>query len=730
MHTIILFIFVILLAFTGAYARNDWNEPCISGVCQYDLDPSSSSGTLKIWGPHTAISDVTLAAGWHILECDEDATEQEIRLICISPSAPCSHLFSDAGPKDKIVRLPEWCGANPFARVAEVSVSTDQTLPPEFGAEFWKRDGHLQRVFTLRLDTNFHYVDFKGTEPVSFAIQAATIPDIEHNLDTHAPAESGQPAQRTHADIVSRSLESIKKSIEDRYKKVEAAVTDRVKDVKEDIEHGKAAATAGLRRAKKYIQSDKAAATHDIERARNIREDKAVATHAFKRIENFKKDKASVTGYLERAKNNVKNGLKSANVNIHKDVDAGKATFQKVLKQAKQPLHVTKNITFGPTSMTRNMTLFKQTINCPPLYPGLEIDLNPDIHVEGTIGIVVVGTIVPPHVSNFSSITNLSANVSAVVTITADIAAVLDTGRISIFEVGLPGMDIPGILSLGPKFVISLQSRFTVDISVGVRIGIGYNVKNAQIYFPPRPGHQGSVEAVGLNNSPLDLKATPNVQGYVQLEGKIIPSISLGLSLFKNDVDIAVRAETTLYLNLQLEEDGKTQKIKKRETRVEPKRREVRFSRRSGNHDLPPGTRTVDKSINGHGYGRSPTKTSTIVRRSYPSPMLRKRGGGGGGGGRGLSPGPQATAGGRGPPAGMNTTLGHQFRGCFQVRFQLDLNVGTDSELFGIFDRNTKYSFYKKTWDLWEKCFGPPPYKADRESLGQPAFISSQFTLS
>jgi hypothetical protein len=199
---------------------------------------------------------------------------------------------------------------------------------------------------------------------------------------------------------------AIKKSIDDRYKKADAAVTDRVKGAKEDIEHGKTAATADVERAKENIQNDKAtarddlsharqgiskdkaAATHDVDRAKNIQGDKAVATHALKRIENFQEDKAS---------------LKSA---IHRDVNAGKTAFQKVLKQAEQSFHVNKNITFGPTSMTRNVTLFKQTINCPPLYPGLEIDLNPDIHVEGTIGIVVVGTIVPPHVSNFSSITS------------------------------------------------------------------------------------------------------------------------------------------------------------------------------------------------------------------------------------------------------------------------------------------------------------------------------------
>jgi hypothetical protein len=51
---------------------------------------------------------------------------------------------------------------NPFARVAEALVSTDQSLPPELESEFWKRDGQLPQVFSLRLDTNFHDIDFTG----------------------------------------------------------------------------------------------------------------------------------------------------------------------------------------------------------------------------------------------------------------------------------------------------------------------------------------------------------------------------------------------------------------------------------------------------------------------------------------------------------------------------------------------------------------------------------------
>ena len=56
-------------------------------------------------------------------------------------------------------------------------------------------------------------------------------------------------------------------------------------------------------------------------------------------------------------------------------------------------------------------------------------------------------------------------------------------------------------MSLGPKFQIHLQCKLTVDLSIGARIGIEYQVKNAQIYYPQVPGHYSTVEAVGLKNS-------------------------------------------------------------------------------------------------------------------------------------------------------------------------------------------------------------------------------------
>ena len=58
-------------------------------------------------GPSHAITDVTQAAGWTTVHCHPNKTEQDIRVVCTSPSAECGHLFANGGAEGKIVRLPE-----------------------------------------------------------------------------------------------------------------------------------------------------------------------------------------------------------------------------------------------------------------------------------------------------------------------------------------------------------------------------------------------------------------------------------------------------------------------------------------------------------------------------------------------------------------------------------------------------------------------------------------------
>lgn len=72
------------------------------GKCSYDSD----AGSIRIWGSTDAITDITAAGGWTILNCEPDALVQDIRLVCQDGEA-CSHFWASIGPVGKIVRLPE-----------------------------------------------------------------------------------------------------------------------------------------------------------------------------------------------------------------------------------------------------------------------------------------------------------------------------------------------------------------------------------------------------------------------------------------------------------------------------------------------------------------------------------------------------------------------------------------------------------------------------------------------
>ncbi|KAK6983934.1 hypothetical protein R3P38DRAFT_372960 [Favolaschia claudopus] len=127
---------------SSIHALNDWSVPASTAnalmIFRHPITPRPVSGTLKIWGSDTAITDITKAAHWQILGCDPNALSQDIRLVCMNdpddPSSNCEHLYKDIGAVNKIVRLPENCGASAFARISRSWVPDDQSIPPPSGA--------------------------------------------------------------------------------------------------------------------------------------------------------------------------------------------------------------------------------------------------------------------------------------------------------------------------------------------------------------------------------------------------------------------------------------------------------------------------------------------------------------------------------------------------------------------------------------------------------------------
>ncbi|KAJ6546619.1 hypothetical protein B0H10DRAFT_1852028 [Mycena sp. CBHHK59/15] len=190
------------ILFVVSRAANDWTKPCFNGECSYDIPESAEvSGTLRIWGAADAISDITLAAGWTILDCDKGAMAQDVRLVCHDTSG-CPHLDQNTGAVGKLVRLPENCGQSAFARVTRDWVHKNQTLPVELAKTLSRRDGVLPQVKGLSIDTDFSAADVPPAGPVSFAI---------HGLTSSVPA-SNPPQRRSRfapRTVTERSVISV-----------------------------------------------------------------------------------------------------------------------------------------------------------------------------------------------------------------------------------------------------------------------------------------------------------------------------------------------------------------------------------------------------------------------------------------------------------------------------------------------------------------------------------------
>ncbi|KAJ6469153.1 hypothetical protein C8R47DRAFT_1179777 [Mycena vitilis] len=402
MHSSTRLLALVPLLAAGANALNDWTVPCTSGECSYDLPSAnnSSSGSLKIWGSNNAITDITKAAGWEIIGCNSSALAQDIRLVCTDdpddPNSKCSHLYQEIGAVNKIVRLPENCGASAFARVSKSWVPEDQSIPAAVRRSLVRRDGKTPVVKALALDTNFDAVDYSKTGPVNIAIQGANVPGVPTDIQT----PSSRRARTTHRRFsIDNALGSIKDGIDNAASSVKAAAGD-VKDAAESV-------------ASKATSAVKGAATKVESKA------KAVANNT---------------------------------------------------------IDVSKDINLKPLTFDKSVNLVNSQINCGKASASLQVDMDANANAQATLSVAATGTIVPPKLTSMGVIAGMTADVTGTMTMTADITGHVDSGKITLVNLGIPGLDFPGILTVGPSFTLSAQVVGDVDVVMDMTVGLNFNL--------------------------------------------------------------------------------------------------------------------------------------------------------------------------------------------------------------------------------------------------------------
>lgn len=212
----------------------------------------------------------------------------------------------------------------------------------------------------------------------------------------------------------------------------------------------------------------------------------------------------------------------------------------------------TLNKTLTPFDFNQKLNLFNQSLTCPPVEAQVSIDMEAKAHADVTIGVAASGTITPPTVSELAFITSMTADLDGIISMKGGATGAIDSGKIKLYEVGIPGLDFPGVLTLGPSFRIDAQAKATLATGVDMSVGIHYHVDKVQLVFPPnKKAASGGTFQVG--DTPLTVSVSPSAKATGTVEAHLIPSLNLGITALNGAAEAKVSLELDASSSMKLD---------------------------------------------------------------------------------------------------------------------------------------------------------------------------------
>ncbi|KAG6877409.1 hypothetical protein C0992_010015 [Termitomyces sp. T32_za158] len=329
--------------------------------------------------------------------------------------------------------------------------------------------------------------------------------------------------------------------------------------------------------------------------------------------------------------------------------------------------------TLPPFSVDQDFNLLNAQLSCPPITASLTVDVDAKANFVAAIGVAASGTIIPPTVEDFSVIISersfstksptkasldMSGDINGTASMKATASGTLDSGKLKIFEQGIPGLDFPGILTIGPTFEVDAQASASLNLQADTTVGLDYSLDNAQLTFPPNSDQTNNAgNAFTIGDTPLKLSVSPSVQATGTVQAHLTPSLNLKVSaLDVVDAGIFLTLDASAEMSLSIGAGAQAS------TTVDKKKRERlrtlgRYMPRDAivAAEVPPTT--AFDSV------KSVAKLST---------------------------------------GGDSVSLG----GCVKVDAGLNVNAGANGDFFGLFNANTKVPLFNKTFEILQECFG------------------------
>ncbi|EJD42531.1 hypothetical protein AURDEDRAFT_152807 [Auricularia subglabra TFB-10046 SS5] len=214
-----------------------------------------------------------------------------------------------------------------------------------------------------------------------------------------------------------------------------------------------------------------------------------------------------------------------------------------------------------PISLSKDITLIDKTFSCPAnggigVDAHLKVDLDVGVDAQVAFGYIVSGSIFPPKLKKLALTSTINGDAFAELNVDASVKGSFDTGSVELLSLGLPGLSVPGIFSLGPQFVVNGQINADLGVQALVKAGIKWTFPTVSLVFPPSQGQ--SVAQAEAAQTPLDVSINPTAQVNGQLTGHIIPKVLFGINVLDGlaKADVFVDMDVSSTLGLQVTSTG------------------------------------------------------------------------------------------------------------------------------------------------------------------------------
>ncbi|EJD43553.1 hypothetical protein AURDEDRAFT_114625 [Auricularia subglabra TFB-10046 SS5] len=480
--------------------------PC-RGTCTHEIlaTRNQAAATVQISGPSHLVSDLTSAADWEMVECPQAWPERSsgtVRLVCTAedPSTSCNHV-TEEGAVNTIVRMPTRCGTGPFARIAAWDVAKDQSIPSSFAA--FAANIHAE-IIEATLDYNFAAIPVSRGK-VSFDVRAA--PDA-------------QARKRMNS---ARDVPLVMRDLEAAHSHLPVAT-----GVQNDL---------GIPKITMPDISLPTLPSIDLPDLPSITlpdlPDLPSITMPDVHLPTSLPDLPDLPDFPDL------------------DFEGG----------------VEKSGGFHALDFKKNVTLINTSMGCAVGHIHVDADAsikaNLDLQMNAGYAFKIAGSLAPPKVEDFALAGVISGKMHATFDIDMFLTADIMFPPLKLFDLGIPGLSIPGIVNLGPQIALQVYTDLMVDLAFQATIPMKWNFERLDFVFPTELAQPNTGKGQE-SKSTADLKfsVTPgDFQGALGVH--VMPKLEFGIDVLSGlasaeayvgiDVGATLNANGTIYEDFSMD---------------------------------------------------------------------------------------------------------------------------------------------------------------------------------